>query len=214
MADGRGTRDRCARDAKGERKAVVRGAWRSAAFAQRSPQPFEIITGSVRKDGGVSNTHCPKLLCAVRRAWCARTEGPRSGSRQPIRSRGPREGRRPDERPGRGRRHLADNSQVSDKAARRTEGSGGFERTAFQDAFASFKRKIGRFSKTLAIISLKPPWQSLHVIRGQGQSPALSAFCASKPSNLESLTRGGRFRKSGRLEPALCHFPRLWRFSF
>jgi len=84
----------------------------------------------------------------VRRAWYFRTEGPRSGSRQPIRSRGPRKGQRPGERPGRGRRHLADNSQVSDKAARRTEGSGGFERTAFQDAFTSFKRKIGRFSKT------------------------------------------------------------------
>ena len=51
-------------------------------------------------------------------AWCFRSEGPRSGSRQPIRSRGPREGRRPDERPGRGRRHLVVNSQVSDKAAR------------------------------------------------------------------------------------------------
>ena len=71
---------------------------------------------------GASNARCSKLdlppPTSRQAAWCFRSEGPRSGSRQPIRSRGPREGRRPDERPGRGRRHLADNSQVSDKAAR------------------------------------------------------------------------------------------------
>ena len=54
LEDVRGPRGRCARDAKGERKAAARGAWRSAASAQRSPQ-----------------------APAVRRPWCFRTEGPR-----------------------------------------------------------------------------------------------------------------------------------------
>ena len=138
-------------------------------------------------------------------AWCFRSEGPRSGSRQPIRSGGPREGRRPDERPGRGRRHLVDNSQVSDKAAMSANGAGGFERTAFQDAFLSSPREARKADFRLEnprlwkIFTFAKPSQTFPSIRGQGQSPALSAFCASKPSNLESLTRGGRTRKGVRL---------------
>ena len=81
-----------------------------------------------------------------------------------------------------GRRHLAVNSQVSDKAARSAEGAGGFERTAFQDAFASFKRKIGRFSKTLENISFRQTSAVLTRDSRPAQGAALSAFCASKPS--------------------------------
>ena len=61
---------------------------------------------------------------------------------------------------------------------------GGFERTAFHVAFLSSparmrgKRKIGRFSKTLEIISLNVASQSVPVTRGQGQSPALEAYLA------------------------------------
>ena len=152
---------------------------------------------------------CPLLearhnLPQLGAAWCFRTEGPRSGSRQPIRSRGPREGRRPDERPGRGRRHLVDNSQVSDKAARRAQARAASSARHFRMPFLPHRAKRGSekpagFSRLWKIFPFAKPRQSLPVIRGQGQSPALSSFCASKPSNRESLPRGGRSRKSGRL---------------
>ena len=163
---------------EGERKAAVRGLGGRKRVAQRDK-----VQGALwPKQGKVPEALCPTLeRCPVpsarstkgarfplpnarhnlpqsKRVRCARTEGPRSGSRQPIRSRGPREGRRPDERPGRGRRHLVVNSQVSDKAARSANGAGGFERTAFQDAFLSSPRdarprKTGWFFKTLENIS-------------------------------------------------------------
>ena len=42
------------------------------------------------------------------------------------------------------------------------------------------------------------------MIRGQGQSPALSVLRESKPSKRENLPRGGRTRKGGRLLLVLC----------
>ena len=103
-----------------------------------------------------------------------------------------------------GRRHLAVNSQVSDKAAGSAEGAGGFERTAFQVAFFPHrakrgKRKIGRFSKALENISFCLTSAVPTRDSRPAQSAALSTLCASKPSNRESLPRGGRSRKSGRL---------------
>ena len=51
------------------------------------------------------------------------------------------------------------NADLTGIESRDANGAGGFERTAFQDAFSSSprearKRKIGRFSKTLENISL------------------------------------------------------------
>jgi len=151
-------------------------------FAQRSPQPPAIKTGSARKDGGAAKripTADPPVKAA--RARSAK------------------------ERPEQGRRHLADNSQVSDKAAGSANGAGGFERTAFQDAFLSSPREARQADFRLEnprlwkIFPFAKPSQSLPATRGQGQSPALSAFRVSKPSNRESLPRGGRTRKGGRL---------------
>ena len=76
------------------------------------------------------------------------------------------------------------NSQVKRQSRQKGVSPGGFEQTAFQDAFSSLparmrgKRKIGRFSKTLKNISLNAPAQSVPVIGGQGQSPALEAYLA------------------------------------
>jgi len=77
----------------------------------------------------------------------------RSASERGERAEGPESPRE------QGRRHLVVKSQVSDKAARRAAGSGGFERTTAQDAFLSSprearKRISGRKSKTLENISL------------------------------------------------------------
>ena len=83
-----------------------------------------------------------------------RAEGPKSPSEQ-------------------GRRHLVVNSQVKRQSRQKGECPGGFEQTAFQDAFLSLparmrgKRKIGRFSKTLEIISFNATTQSVCLIRGQ-----------------------------------------------
>ena len=82
-----------------------------------------------------------------------------------------------DERPVRGRRHLVVNSQVKRQSRQKGESPDGFERTAFQDAFLSLparmrgKRKIGRFSKTLEIISLN----TTHAVRTRDLRPALKA---------------------------------------
>ena len=83
------------------------------------------------------------------------------------------------------------NSQVKRQSRQKGECPGGLEQTAFQDAFSSLparmrgKRKIGRFSKTLEIISLNVASQSVPVTRGQGQSPALEAYLAQ---NLRSTS--------------------------
>ena len=73
-------------------------------------------------------------------------------------------------------------SQVKRQSRRERESAGGLEQTASQDAFlphpreCAGKRKIGRFSKTLEIISFNAPAQAVPVTRGQGQSPALEGF--------------------------------------
>ena len=47
--------------------------------------------------------------------------------------------------------------------------------------------------------------QAVPVTRGQGQSPALEGGEHANLRATPHLPRGGRFRKSGRLEPALSH---------
>ena len=139
--------------------------------AQRSPQPPAIITPSVRKDSGASNALCPKLdkvlgdRCPTldttsRNHNALGAQGRRVREADPdSRSASERGESAKREKPReQGRRHLVDNSQVSDKAAGSAEGAGGFERTAFQDAFSSSprearQRKTGRFFKTLENIS-------------------------------------------------------------
>ena len=80
-----------------------------------------------------------------------------------------------------GRRHLVVISQVKRQSRRERESAGGLEQTASYVAFlphpreCAGKRKIGRFSKTLEIISFNAAPQSVCLIRGQGQSPALEA---------------------------------------
>ena len=51
--------------------------------------------------------------------------------------------------------------------------------------------------------------QAVPVTRGQGQSPALEGSAHANFRVTPHLPRGGRSRKSGRLEPALRHFLRL-----
>ena len=48
--------------------------------------------------------------------------------------------------------------------------------------------------------------QSVPVTRGQGQSPALEGDAQANFRVTPHLPRGGRFRKSGRLDPALRYF--------
>ena len=68
-----------------------------------------------------------------------------------------------------GRRHLVVISQVKRQSRQKGECPGGFERTACQDAFlphpreCAGKRKIGRFSKTLEIISFNAAPQAVPV---------------------------------------------------
>ena len=97
----------------------------------------------------------------------------RSASERGERAEGPKSPRE------QGRRHLVVKSQVSDKAARRAAGSGGFERTAFQDAFSSSPREA-RKAENRQIFQDSGKYflehhfpQSVAVTRGQGQSPAL-----------------------------------------
>ena len=78
-------------------------------------------------------------------------------SRAEVSGAGARSAKSPSEQ---GRRHLVVNSQVKRQSRQKGECPGGFERTAFQTAFlphpreCAGKRKIGRFSKILEIISL------------------------------------------------------------
>ena len=113
-----------------------------------------------------------------------------------------------DERPVRGRRHLVVKSQVKRQSRQKGECPGGFERTAFQDAFlphpreCAGKRKIGRFSKTLEIISFNAPAQAVCLIRGQEQSPALEGFGKQTREPLPTSQEANALATAAALKPS------------
>ena len=98
-----------------------------------------------------------------------------------------------------------DNSQVSDKAAGSANGAGGFERTAFQDAFSSSprearQRKTGRFFKTLENISFCQTSAGLTRDSRPRAKPGLirllckQTFAARSPSHeADALARAAAF---------------------
>ena len=101
------------------------------------------------------------------------------------------------------------NSQVKRQSRQKGECPGGFEQTAFQDAFLSLtarmrgKRISGRKSKILENISLNATAQSVPVTRGQGQSPALEGFgqanlrVTSPPKEVDALARAAALNHCG-----------------
>ena len=134
-------------------------------------------------------------------------------SRAAVSGAGARSAKSPSEQ---GRRHLVVNSQVKRQSRQKGECPGGFEQTAFQDAFSTLparmrgKRKIGRFSKTLEIISLNAASQSVPVTRGQGQSPALEAYLAQNWGVTSCVKRRSHSQvRPPSLSVGLCYSPTL-----
>jgi len=107
-----------------------------------------------------------------------------------------------------GRRHLADNSQVSDKAARRAQARAASSARHFRMPLLPLSGKSADFPRLWKIFPFAQPRQSLHVIRGQRKA---RPYPSSVQANLRGpfpLPRGGRTRKGGRLLLPARHSPK------
>ena len=69
------------------------------------------------------------------------------------------------------------------------------------------KRKIGRFSKTLEIISFNAPAQSVSLIRGQGQSPASEGFGQANLRATSPLLEADALERAAALNPLRARTP-------